>query len=264
MRQKTVVTVLVSAVLAAAASAGADFMGDACEHRADREAAVDAAGVRAVRIEAKAGSLRVEGRPGQARIEARGTACGSTADILAQVRLSATRQGDTVVVRVETPESDESWGWGSQQARLNLAVSLPPRLPLEVNDGSGAAAITHVGALRVRDGSGEVTVSDVTGDVDVHDGSGALEITRVVGDVRISDGSGSILVRDVQGSVVVTEDGSGGIEVGTVTGSVTVERDGSGSIDVADVRGDFTVRRDGSGGIGHRGVSGRVSIPDED
>ena len=258
MRQTTAVTFSLAACLAAAPAFAED-----CVQRAEREAALDAGGVRAIRIEAGAGELRVEGKPGLTRVEARGTACAATPSLLDQVRLHATREGDTIVVRVETPESS-SWGWNDSSPRLDLTVHVPPMVALRVNDGSGAASIASVGPLEMRDGSGELTVTDVTGAVTIHDGSGTVTLTRVTGDVRISDGSGSLIVREVRGSVTVDEDGSGEIEVGNVSGSVTVERDGSGSIDVADVRGDFVVHRDGSGGIEHRGVAGAVRIPDQD
>jgi hypothetical protein len=257
MRQKTAVIAVLTAGLAAATPA----RGDDCVHRAEREAALDAGGVRAVRIEAAAGSLRVEGRSGFTRVEARGTACAETQALLEKVGLHATRDGDTIVVKVETPDGS-SWGWSQSSPRLDLAVSVPPTVALKVSDGSGEATIAHVGPLEVKDGSGELEISDVGGDVSVQDGSGEVRVSGVAGDVRLSDGSGSLVVREVKGSVVVEEDGSGEIDIANVAGSVTVERDGSGSIEVADVRGDFVVRRDGSGGIDHRGIAGAVRIPE--
>ena len=259
MGQNTAVIAFLTAGLAAAASA----RGDDCIHRAEREAALDAGGVRAVRIEAGAGELRVEGKSGFTRVEARGTACAQSQTQLDQVRLTAKREGDTIVVKAEIPES-ASEGWTESSPRLDLVVYVPPTVALRVNDGSGSATIAHVGPLEVRDGSGELTVSDVGGAVTIHDGSGEVTLTGVAGDVHLSDGSGTLIVRDVKGSVIVEEDGSGEIDIANVSGNVTVERDGSGSIEVADVRGDFVVNRDGSGGIDHRGVSGSVRIPERD
>jgi DUF4097 and DUF4098 domain-containing protein YvlB len=256
MRHPIAMTLILAAGLAASPA-----LADDCAHKAEREAALDAGGARSVRIEAGAGELRIEGRTGQTRVEARGTACASSENVLGQIHLNATRQGDVIVVKVEIPEGS-SWGW-NEQARLDLTVTVPRIMPLDVDDGSGSAEIAHVGKLTVRDGSGELSVSDVTGDLGIVDGSGSIEVAGVTGNVRLSDGSGSITVRDVGGSVMVEEDGSGSIEVQTVTGSVTVERDGSGSIDVAGVKGDFTVSHDGSGGIAHRDVAGQVRIPSD-
>jgi hypothetical protein len=229
-------------LILAAGLAASPVLADDCAHKAEREAALDAGGARSVRIEAGAGELRVEGRTGQTRVEARGTACASSEQVLGQIRLAATRQGDVIVVKVQIPEGS-AWGW-NEQARLDLTVTLPRIMPLEVDDGSGAAAIAHVGKVTVRDGSGELSLTDVAGDVVIVDGSGSIEVTGVTGSVRLSDGSGSITVKDVGGSV-------------------TVEEDGSGGIDVAGVKGDFTVSQDGSGGIAHRNVAGQVRIPSD-
>jgi hypothetical protein len=229
-------------LILAAGLAASPALADDCAHKAEREAALDAGGTRSVRIEASAGTLRIEGRTGQTGVEARGTACASSEQVLGQIRLNATRQGDVIVVKVEIPEGS-SWGW-NEQARLDLAVTVPRIMPLDVFDGSGSAEIAHVGKLTVRDGSGELSVTDVAGDLDIDDGSGSIEVAGVTGSVRLSDGSGSIRVRDVGGSV-------------------TVEEDGSGSIEVAGVKGDFTVSNDGSGGIAHRDVAGQVRIPSD-
>jgi hypothetical protein len=222
--------------------AAAPALADDCAHRADREASLDAGGARSVRIEAGAGELHVEGRTGQTRVEATGTACASSEQVLERIRLTATRQGDVIVIKAEIPD-ESSWGW-NEQRRLDMTVIVPRILPLEINDGSGSAAIAHVGPASIRDGSGELTVTDVVGDLRIEDGSGSIEVEKVTGNVRLSDGSGSI---DVRG----------------VGGSVTVDEDGSGSIDVTDVKGDFTVSHDGSGGIAHRDVAGQVHIPSD-
>ena len=230
-------SLLVAAALAAGPPAA---LADDCAYTADREASLDAGGVRVVRIDAKAGALRVEGRTGLTRVEARGTACASSESVLDRIRLVATRQGDVIVVKVDIPDGS-AWSW-NEQARLDLAVSVPRMMPLEVDDGSGSAVLAHVGPLKMRDGSGELTVSDVAGDLSIEDGSGSIEVDGVTGSVRLTDGSGGIVVRNVGGSVTVDEDGSGGIEV-------------------SEVKGDFTVAHDGSGGIEHHDVGGQVRVP---
>lgn len=230
-------TLILAAMLAPASALAAD-----CAYKAEREALLDAGGARSVRIEAAGGELKVEGRTGQTRVEARGTACASSQEVLSRILLRATRVGDAIVVKVDMPDgSSRDW---NEQATLDLTVIVPRIMPLDVDDGSGSAHIAHVGNLRVHDGSGELSVSDVTGDLDIEDGSGSIDVTGVSGSVRLSDESGSITVKGVGGSVTVAEDGSGGI-------------------DVTGVKGDFTVTSDGSGGIEHRNVGGQVRIPSD-
>jgi len=233
---------ILAASLVAATCAAAPVLAADCPHRADRQASIDVAGARSVRVESGSGELRIEGRDGASRVEARGTACASDQGVLDRIRIATSREGDVVVVRAEIPERASSWSW-HEQARLDLTVLVPRTLALKVQDGSGSAEIRNVGALSVDDGSGDLTVADVAGDVFIEDGSGSLELRGVTGNVRLRDGSGSIDVREV-------------------SGSVTVEGDGSGSIDVSAVKGNFTVAHDGSGGISHRQVAGEVRIPD--
>lgn len=68
------------------------------------------------------------------------------------------------------------------------------------------------------------------------------EITRVTGNLRINDGSGDIRIETVGGNVTIDEDGSGDIRVRNVAGSFETGDSGSGDVDYSDVRG----RLDGS------------------
>ena len=136
--------------------------------------------------------------------------------------------------------SRDSRGW--MEARLDFEVGVPENLPVVVRDGSGEARIENVASAEIVDGSGE------------------LEIRGIRGNLEVTDGSGQIDIRDVGGNVTI-DDGSGSIEVSHVGGSVIVRVDGSGGIDVDDVKGDFIVERDGSGGVDFQRVKGKVSIP---
>jgi hypothetical protein len=243
---------LVVALAAVPAAAGP------CAHTERRQATLDATGATRLEIDARAGTLRVEGRAGATQVKASGTACAPSAGALEGVRLSATRDGATLRLEAQVPESSLPAGG---DASLDLLVDVPRSLALNVTDTSGPIEIRHVGALTLEDGSGEITVEDVGGDLKLTDGSGEMTLTKVAGDAWVRDASGPLTMRDVGGSVTIEEDGSGGIEIAAVGGSVLVESDGSGEIDVRDVGGDFTVEHKGSGAVRHTGVKGRVSLP---
>lgn len=122
---------------------------------------------------------------------------------------------------------------------INLTVDVPKSIHLDVDDGSGEMSIQHI-----------------TGDVKVDDGSGEIDIANIQGDVKIDDGSGTVSLRDVEGDVSI-DDGSGSIEVNGVSGNVVVD-DGSGSINIEDVGGDVRIKDDGSGSISIKDVKGKV------
>jgi hypothetical protein len=247
------VKVTLVAVLLVSAGTAQAGMWD-CDQTAPRSGSAEASGARSIRVIAKAGELKIRGVAGASAVTVKGTACASRASGLDEIKLVTERRGDVVYVEAITPE----WNWGN--AGLDLEIDVPNSIPLDVEDGSGSAEVRDVAALKMVDGSGELTIDGIRGGLTVDDGSGSLEISNVAGEVKVSDGSGEIVIRQA-GSVLITEDGSGSIQISDVRGNVVVRNDGSGSIDVREVGGDFTVDDDGSGGIEHHGVHGHVKVP---
>jgi DUF4097 and DUF4098 domain-containing protein YvlB len=177
------------------------------------------------------------------------------------IKLTGTREGDIVRIEVEMPKMehrdwDSSWDNGPA---LDLTVTVPRNIPVEIEDSSGDLRVMGTAALDVDDNSGGVEIRDIGGALRVRDGSGELDIENVRGDVTIDDGSGEIDVRDVTGTLTL-RDGSGSISARTVGGSVYVQRDGSGGIRVTDVGGDLTVERSRKRGVSYSGVKGRVRV----
>ena len=247
--------IVVCAVVTASASAQDDA------YTAPRDAELDARGARSLRVEAKAGMLRIEGRAGTSEVRVRGTARASRESWLEDIQLRAERRGDVLEVIVDIP----SWSWtgtGREYKGLDLVIEVPPGLALDVVDGSGAIEMRGVGPLRLRDGSGEIEITDVTGTVDIDDGSGEVVLRNVRGEVRIEDGSGEMHIEDVQGNVDIVDDGSGSLTIARVTGWVQVNDAGSGTVEVTDVGGDLTVRETRRSRVRHSNVRGTVRIAD--
>ncbi len=248
-----------------------------CRFEAPRDLELDLSGVRSIRLVTGAGALSVTGSADTDALSARGRACASSRALLDDVRLSSSRDGDVLVVRAETPRT----GFLFTYARLDLVVALPDTLPVEIDDGSGEVVVGDVASLRLTDGSGDLRVDGVagdlvledgSGDVEIHgvggqlevvgDGSGDLLVTGVAGSLAIGrDGSGDIDITDVGGSVRVSDDGSGGIRIENVRGDVRIDADGSGDVDVRGVGGDFVFLRDGSGSVRYTDVAGTVEVP---
>lgn len=233
---------------------------DSCAFRAPRNLDLQAAGIKTLVVQARAGQLQIRGQAGLAQVQARGTACASRQQDLAQIRLVQRREGERLIIAVEIPESS-GLGLGNVQRSLDLELRVPARLALEVTDSSGDASVSGVAALQVEDSSGALRIADIPGAVRVEDNSGDIEV-RNVGALHVPrDNSGDVRVSDVRGDVRVDQDGSGELRFSDIGGSVTVGSDGSGGIAADNVGGAFTVRSDGSGGIEHQGVRGAVRIP---
>lgn len=233
--------------------------GDRCRHEDERNQALDVAGANRLDLESGAGTLKVVGKSGLSRVVIRGKACASSADMLADIKLEASRSGGTIVVKANVDNDFNRSGWrNNQYARLDIVVEVPAGMAARIDDGSGSIDLENLGAVDIEDGSGEIVASNLAG-VAVEDGSGEIMLSDIRGAVDIRDGSGRIELRDIDGAIVI-RDSSGEIEIRGTRGNVRIS-DSSGSIDVADIGGDFVVTEDGSGGIDHSNVRGRVDIP---
>ena len=233
----------------------AALQGEDCRYTEPREATVDVAGAARVVVTAGSGSLEVVGRPGLRQARIRGKACASDRDLLADIKLSATRDGNEL--RIRANDQDHSFR-NREYARLDVVIEVPAGIDADIEDGSGELDLSALGAVVLNDGSGSISGEDLAG-IDIEDGSGEIVLRNIKGNVRIEDGSGEIDLRDVQGKVDI-RDSSGEITLFKVLRDVLIS-DSSGSIEVDEVGGNFTVRSDGSGGISHSGVKGAVDIP---
>ncbi len=211
-------------------------------YTADRTGNLPIAGARSIHIEGKAGTLTIRGVANAQSVEVTGVARADDRRDLDDIQLLVRRRGGLIEIIADIPDRDSN-EWGNRNRALDMTITVPTGILLDVVDGSGILNISGTGAVHLTDGSGQATIENVRGDVTVKDGSGALTISAVTGDVTIDDGSGSIRVEQI-------------------TGSVRVREDGSGSIRIREVGGGFRVDEKGSGSISHTGVTGTVSIPD--
>ena len=228
-----------------------------CRYGADRKASVDTAGATRVEIMARAGDLTVRPASGPTLV-AEGRACASNQDFLDQTQLHVRRQGDVVQVHVQVP--DEMKGIGLLYATLDLTVSVPGNLPVEVTDSSGDTTLESVRVVKIQDSSGDISTRGLKGDVEIEDSSGDIRVEDTAGAVRISDSSGDIVIRGAT-AVHVPLDSSGDIDIERVSGDVRIDRDSSGDIRVAGVGGSLEVLADGSGEVRVTGVKGTVRLP---
>lgn len=141
--------------------------------------------------------------------------------------------------------------------------------------GSGKFEAYNIGGnVQVDNGSGDIYVRDVKGDVKSHDGSGRFGASRVKGSVTADLGSGDIELDQVQGKMLV-KTGSGRITGRTLDNDVTADAD-SGDVDLNFVSartvrvntgsGDITLRVPTTGGPykvtgGSRSHDRKIDVP---
>ncbi len=224
-------------------------LADDCEVRAERLAEASIDGIKHLIVRAAAGELTVEGIAGLRNVSAIGVACGRNERQVERLQLRMSREGDALILTTEIPEGFNPFNWFGDDGWIDLTVSVPAGMAIDIEDSSGSAKIAKVGSTRITDSSGELDIENVRGDLIVGDGSGEIAIRNVQGMVRLADASGDVSIVDVTGDVIVTNDGSGEIHISDVRGSVTIGADASGSMRIERVGGSVKIEQDASGDI---------------
>ena len=233
-----------------------------CKYEKEIDQELDLDGAEVLTILAGAGDLEIEGDDGASVATIRGRVCVSEEDWLDESRIDVAGGSNAEIV-VELPEISSSWSlMGSKYAYIDLEITVPDNIRLEIKDSSGDVEIEGVSTLSLKDSSGDVHLEDIEGSVTLNDSSGDLVLEDIEGDVTVdSDSSGDLRGRDVEGSVLVRRDSSGDIRFIAVSRDFTVERDSSGDITAKGVGGDFIVVADGSGEIVAKNVDGEIQKP---
>ena len=245
-----------SLLLAVAALLGCSVAGVAdspCAHVETLERTIAVGDATSARIEATRGDLAIIGTVDGDSVRVVGEACAPTAKSVAQIELLGVNKGGEVLVAARIPD-----GRHFRQARIDLRIEVPADLALDVSDGAGDVALRNVGTTSLEDGSGEIQVDGVNGDLGVRDGSGDVRVSDVDGAVDLRDGSGDVSVKGVGHGVRVL--GSGDLAISHVAGDVVVAGDGSGGISVDQIEGDVSVLGDGGGGVRDGRVGGAVDV----
>jgi len=211
------------------------------DYEETRDLSLDADGKRLLRIEAGAGSLEITGMSatGEIAVKAHIVVPGANAEearaILSDYMvLGLEMDGDAAAL---TAYFEDNGGIFRNSPKIDLEVSVPDGMSLDVEDGSGSVQIQNVaGEIELDDGSGSIQMTDIGGAIKLKDGSGSISIEGAGQDVTIVDGSGSVTVARVEGSVRIG-DGSGSIDVREVAGDLVIPDAGSGSVNFANIRG---------------------------
>ncbi|MGI1945464.1 DUF4097 family beta strand repeat-containing protein [Shewanella glacialipiscicola] len=215
-----------------------------------RELTLDSQDLQSLIAETGAGGLEIIGVEGLTQIKL-------VADIYSnddsKVILTLEKKANKAKLKADIEQS----GFNHDSPYIDLKLRVPANLALDIDDGSGAILISKMTAdINVKDGSGELTINGGN-HVSIEDGSGDIEVSQINGNLTIDDGSGAIKVTDVRGNITI-DDGSGNIEVANVQNPVTIT-DGSGDINVFNTKG-LTILSAGSGDVKFNKIDGPVSM----
>ena len=204
-------------------------------------------------IDAGAGSLIIKGDDASTAI-----------NVQADIRTTDERNYTLVLdssggtARLVAKHNSHMGYWKGSSPTIDLTITMPSHLALDIDDGSGNIQITNIANnLYLKDGSGSASIENIKGNVKIDDGSGGLVVRDIQGNIDLNDGSGGLTIANVTGDVEIN-DGSGELTIKDVTGKVTID-DGSGSIEVSRA-GSLEIIESGSGGLSISEIEGEVDI----
>lgn len=249
---------------------------------APRSAEISLDGARSIHINAQVGMLEIKGEAGVDVVQVSGRASALSPALLEDIRLSASRKDNTIRILGETPGDipraktdipdmkglDKGRFHNQQQlpeepdAFLDLSVTVPQDIPLEVNTVWGDVKVTSTASLALTVNRGNIVLTDLSGDLRLSVANGEIQIARVAGEVAVTKGLGEMVIHTVGGGVTVQKNPFGEMRIVGVKKNVRIVSDGIGDILVKSVDGDLIVEDDAGGDIQRKEIEGNVRIPE--
>jgi DUF4097 and DUF4098 domain-containing protein YvlB len=136
-----------------------------------------------------------------------------------------------VVIKSKGKKNSSWFGFvnNSITAKANITLKAPADMDIQLKTGAGDVSVDGLkGTSTFGTGSGEVTGSNLSGQLRATSGSGQIKLEGVSGNVSVRTGSGDVRIREIEGS----------LEAGT----------GSGNIKASGQISQFSAKT-GSGGV---------------
>jgi hypothetical protein len=192
----------------------------------ERNLSLSAANLSQLVADTGAGKLDIIGEEGRDTIELQASIYYYDSE---DIRLSLTSRCNDAVLEAGFASSVN----GMNSPYIDVVVKVPARLALILDDGSGDIDIRGNG--KVVDGSGDLYISQLSGNLTLEDGSGDAHIRQIKGNVSVEDGSGDLIISNI-GGVVTIDDGSGDINIDGA-GGLTIVDSGSGDLKINAING---------------------------
>lgn len=158
---------------------------------------------------------------------------GSTVDLHLEYTYSDNSFKPRFVQNGSTLVMSEEFTGRNNRGRSTWTLTVPDGLDVRFSTGSGDFEASNLSMnLSTTLGSGDVSLSYVTGDVKFTAGSGDLDLFTYNGTLRSTTGSGDVTARDVDGDITITT-GSGDVDIRGANGSLNATT-GSGDVSALD------------------------------
>ena len=139
---------------------------------------------------------------------------------------------------------------GGLDARANLRVAVPSGRQVSVYLAVGEVSVTNVnGDLHINAASAPVSASNTRGELDIDVGSGPVQVTHSRGDLEVATGSGGVTATEIRGESVSIKTGSGDVTASNLNSNELSIDTGSGNIQVTGLTAPQVSLQTGSGSV---------------
>ncbi|MFT7686089.1 MAG: hypothetical protein ACI9FB_001434 [Candidatus Azotimanducaceae bacterium] len=215
------------------------------------------ADIELVTINALAGELEVIGEDSDS-VVVYAKVCVDREEYLDEMTIDIIQSSEQLNLTAIIPYNKN--GWRADYAYMDITLTLPRDLAIELRDSSGDIRVSGAALRQVDDSSGDIHIEDTNGPLNILDSSGEIDVRGLDGDIEITDSSGHIELRNISGNVNIPRDSSGDIELEIIEGRIDILRDSSGEIDIDTASQSVSIGSDGSGGIRISNIEGSVFI----
>lgn len=172
--------------------------------------------------------------------------------------LDLSSEGTTGYLTTEVHQENQT-----AQGGQHLTIEVPQELMIQYKQHEGELSITDVtGDLEIQHGRGAMKLERTQGNVTISDGAGTIDIVELAGDLSINANAGTIKIADSVGDVKLIA-GSGDVDVSNQEGSVSV-RSGSGNVTIDTVSGDVTILENREGTLTLDNIGGTITEPEQE
>lgn len=157
--------------------------------------------------------------------------------ILDNFEVSFDQKGDEVSVTAR--RQNKSWMFHDAKLKVRIVLTVPRKFDVELRTSGGNISVSDLeGEVDTRTSGGNLKLGRIFGPVTAKTSGGNIDLAESRGDADVDTSGGNITIGDVQGDLEAHTSG-GNIDIQSVTGSLGAKTSG-GNISIDDARGNVT------------------------
>ena len=169
---------------------------------------------------------------------------GKVQEMLADFELAFKHEGSDVHIQGAFGHGSEHWRKQLNLAKIHFLITVPQHYNIDLNTANGDISVTNLtGDVRVRTSGGSLSLQSITGTVWGHTSGGSVEVVNITGDVQVRTSGGNLRLGAIQG--FVSGRTSGGSIKGTNCNGGTDVRTSGGNIWLGGISENVNARTSG-------------------